>query len=316
MGKLIKTYETNKTYYYKLYGLNIKSDFYLSELSHCEHDYFTNLDVTIICGECPTKITNPKVSNYYYTVSDMEAMFSPEECGDFYITNGDTIIIQPIENVNYQHLKAYLLSRSFAILMFQRNTIALHGSSIIFDDKAYAFCGKSGAGKSSLSAALTLKGYNLLSDDLSVLKFDKNNIPYIHSGFSHNKLCKDTMEHFNISEENLVKVDNFADKYALPSSKNFIDTTFQLTTLIELKVDWSLPSRYDVNLEEVFGQEKLQTLFRNIFRSELMTDVGLNSLYLKQCLNTVKQIRVFKLTRPKGIFTLNEQIELIKKIRD
>lgn len=301
-------------YYYRLYNLNIKSDFYLSELSHSEYESLNNIDVNIICGKCPESISNIKVSNYYYTVSDKEAIFTTNECGKFYIKNGDTIIIEPIVEPDYQHLKAYLLSRSFALLMFQRNTVALHGSSILFDDKAYIFCGQSGAGKSTLSAGLTLKGYDLFSDDLSVIDFD-NNKPLIHCGFSHNKLCEDTMKYFNISSENLIKVDNFANKYALPTSKTFSDCTAEVNVLIELSINYNNSNNdTSVSLTEVFGQEKLQTVFRNIFRNQLLNDVGLNPIYLKHCLNLSKNIRVFKLKRPNNLFTVDEQIRLIEKL--
>lgn len=302
-------------YYYRLYNLNIRSDFYLSELSHSEYQSFNNIDVNIICGKCPESISNIKVSNYYYTVSDKEAIFTTNECGKFYIKNGNTIIIEPIEEPNYQHLKSYLLSRSFALLMFQRNTVALHGSSILFNNKAYIFCGQSGAGKSSLSAGLTLKGYDLFSDDLSIIDFDSINRPLIHCGFSHNKLCEDTIKHFNISLENLIKVDNFANKYALPTSKTFSDCTVEVAILIELSINYNNSNNYtSVSLTEVFGQEKLQTVFRNIFRNQLLNDVGLNPIYLKHCLNLSKNIRVFKLKRPNNLFTVDEQIRLIEKL--
>lgn len=302
-------------YYYRLYNLNIRSDFYLSELSHSEYQSFNNIDVNIICGKCPESISNIKVSNYYYTVSDKEAIFTTNECGKFYIKNGDTIIIEPIEIPNYQHLKSYLLSRSFAILLFQRNTVALHGSSILFDDKAYIFCGQSGAGKSTLSAGLTLKGYDLFSDDLSVIDFDSSNRPLIHCGFSHNKLCEDTIKYFNISLENLIKVDNFANKYALPTSKTFSDCTAEVAILIELSINYNNSNNdTSVSLTEVFGQEKLQTIFKNIFRNQLLNDVGLNPIYLKHCLNLSKNIRVFKLKRPNNLFTVDEQIRLIEKL--
>lgn len=302
-------------YYYRLYNLNIKSDFYLSELSHSEYESLNNIDVNIICGKCPESISNIKVSNYYYTVSDKEAIFTTNECGKFYIKNGDTIIIEPIAEPNYQHLKSYLLSRSFALLMFQRNTVALHGSTILFNNKAYIFCGQSGAGKSTLSAGLTLKGYDLFSDDLSVIDFDSSNRPLIHCGFSHNKLCEDTIKYFNISLENLIKVDNFANKYALPTSKTFSDCTAEVAILIELSINYNNSNNdTSVSLTEVFGQEKLQTIFKNIFRNQLLNDVGLNPIYLKHCLNLSKNIRVFKLKRPNNLFTVDEQIRLIKKL--
>lgn len=303
-------------YYYRLYNLNIKSDFYLSELSHSEYPGLNNIDVNIICGKCPESISNIKVSNYYYTVSDKEAIFTTNECGKFYIKNGDTIIIEPIEIPNYQHLKSYLLSRSFAILLFQRNTVALHGSSILFDDNIYTFCGRSGAGKSSLSAALTIEGYKMLSDDLSVVEFDNNKKPLIYSGFAQHKLCADTIDYFNISPDSLIKVDHNINKFAIPTDNCFVNESYPLSIIIEITVDYKNENNNLVTITELTGEKKLQAIFRNTFKPEMLSDIGLNIQYLNQCLNIAKNIKVFKLSRPKGIFTLKEQISLIKEIQN
>ncbi|MEG1312091.1 MAG: hypothetical protein RSD47_08815 [Romboutsia sp.] len=303
-----------QSFFYKLYGLNIKSDFYLSELSNNIYKPLDNIDIEIINGICPENIPNIKASDYYYTISDNEAIFEPKECGKFYISNGNKIIIEPIENSNYEHLKSYLLSRSFAILLFQRNMVALHGSTILFDNKAYTFCGHSGAGKSSLGAALCMEGYKMLSDDLSVISF-KDDKPYIEPGFAQHKLCNDTVEYFKINNENLNKVDYIANKFSIPVTSKFQSNTSPLSVIIELSLSHDI-NNTEVTLKEVLGQEKLYTIFRNIFATRMMTDVGLNPKYLKQCLSIASNIKVFKLTRPKGIFTLDEQIDLVKKIRD
>ena len=50
-------------------------------MHHSEFDNLSNIKVNIINGKCPKTIQNIKVSNYYYTASDNEAMFSAEECG-------------------------------------------------------------------------------------------------------------------------------------------------------------------------------------------------------------------------------------------
>lgn len=44
-----------KKIFYKLYGLNINSDFYLSELSHAEFETLSHIDINIINGKCPEK---------------------------------------------------------------------------------------------------------------------------------------------------------------------------------------------------------------------------------------------------------------------
>lgn len=299
-------------YFYKIYNLNVKSEIYLPEFDYAQYEALDNIDVNILLKPCPYELHNIKVSNEYYTLTETEAMFKPKECGKFYIKNGDTIIVEPIENPNYEHLKAYIYGRAFAILLFQRNTVALHGNSIIINDKAYIFCGTSGAGKSTLSTALILKNYEMLSDDLSVINFNGNNKPEICPGVINSKLCVDTINYFNLDINNLVKVDNFANKYALPQKSKPLTTTKEISALIELNIDYE-NTNDTVTLEELHGEEKLQSIFKNVFRKNLITDLGLKPKYFKSCLNIAKNIKVFKLTRPLGKYTIDEQLSLLQE---
>ena len=304
----------NNFYYYKIYNLNVKSDIDLPELNYNKYEFLPNIDVNITLGSCPKMLENIKVSNEYYTLNENEAMFERRECGKFYIEKGTKIIIEPIKNANYEHLKAFIYGRSFAVLLFQRNTLALHGNSVVLDDEAFIFCGSSGAGKSTLSTALTLKGYTMLSDDLSVINFTELNKPVVCPGLINNKLCVDTINYFNLNKNMLVKVDEYADKYALaPLAKSF-KTSKKLTNIVELEVDYK-NTDHEVTIKEIYGEEKLQTIFKNVFRMNLLTDIGLKPQYLKNCLNAAKNIRIFNLTRPNGKFTLDDQINLIEKIK-
>lgn len=53
-----------------------------------------------------------------------------------------------------------------AMHLMLHNRLVLHASAVQVDDRAVAFVGKSGMGKSTLATALSLEGYPLLSDDL------------------------------------------------------------------------------------------------------------------------------------------------------
>lgn len=302
--------QNKQNYFYKIYNLNVKSDICLPEFTYNEYENLDTIDVNILLGSCPYELHNIKVSNEYYTLTETEAMFQPKECGKFYIKDGSTIIIEPIENPNIEHLKAFIYGRAFAILLFQRNTLALHGNSIVINDNTYVFCGASGGGKSTLSTSLILKGYKMLSDDLSVINFTDNNKPVVCPGLINSKLCVDTINYFNLDKNTLVKVDDFANKYALPQEGQALKTPKEISALIELNVDYKNIDA-SVTLEELHGEEKLQSIFKNVFRRNLMTDIGLKPMYLKACLNTAKNIKVFKLTRPAEKFTIDEQLSLL-----
>jgi hypothetical protein len=61
-----------------------------------------------------------------------------------------------------------------ALLMAWRGLLPFHGSAISVEGQGVLICGESGAGKSSLTAALVAEGAQLISDDLSVVVPDKN----------------------------------------------------------------------------------------------------------------------------------------------
>ena len=61
-----------------------------------------------------------------------------------------------------------------ALLLAWRGQLPFHGCAVSVDGQGLVICGESGAGKSSLTAALVAKGAQFLSDDLSVVVPDKD----------------------------------------------------------------------------------------------------------------------------------------------
>ena len=61
-----------------------------------------------------------------------------------------------------------------ALLLAWRGSIPYHGCAVSIEGKGVLICGASGAGKSSLTAALIAEGAQFISDDLSVVVPDNN----------------------------------------------------------------------------------------------------------------------------------------------
>ena len=63
----------------------------------------------------------------------------------------------------------------------------------------------------------------------------------------------------------------------------------------------------------MIGIEKIQRLIKNIFRIEVTNYYGgVEPIYFKKCADIAKSIKYYKLTRPKDIFSVNEQIKIIE----
>jgi hypothetical protein len=63
----------------------------------------------------------------------------------------------------------------------EQDGILLHSAGLVFDRRAYVFCGKSGAGKTTLTRKAFASGAKVLSDDINVLLPDANSNYHAHA---------------------------------------------------------------------------------------------------------------------------------------
>jgi hypothetical protein len=72
-------------------------------------------------------------------------------------------------NLSFDDLCIYLLGPVMGFVLRQRGTVTLHASSLSFHGRAIALVGEAGAGKSTTAAALALRGWPVLSEDVCAL---------------------------------------------------------------------------------------------------------------------------------------------------
>lgn len=69
-----------------------------------------------------------------------------------------------------EYLAVYLLGPVLGFVLRLRGITCLHASAVVADNRALAFLGPPGAGKSTLAAAFALAGHPVLSDDVMPLR--------------------------------------------------------------------------------------------------------------------------------------------------
>ncbi|MPQ43661.1 hypothetical protein [Clostridium tarantellae] len=297
-------------YYYKIYGLKIKSEVKMEELTVIDKDINENIDVNITYGIIPKDIIGKIEKGYLCHMERKFLVFCIPNVAKYYVSYGKNIIIEVEKNADEQKVKTFLLGTSFGMLLYQRDTVAIHGGAIVLNEKVMVITGNQGAGKSTLTNAFRSNGCKFMADDVSVVTVKEEKI-LIESAYGQQKLCKDTMEKLNFNKNNFNLIDEGREKFLISVKDNFQSKALDLGVICLLEVS----DTDKVFLEEIKGCKKLEIFLDNIYRMEIFGCIGLSKEYLKKCLNIVENIPMFKIIRPKDKFTINEQINLIKELK-
>ena len=140
------------------------------------------------------------------------------------------------DNSNNEMINIFLMCSCLGFIMIQRNKLAIHGSAVVVNNKAIVLTGGRGAGKSTLSTALRLKGYKFLADDVAAITLgDKINIEY---GFPYQKLCEDTAINLGYDVNEYISfISNTEEKYIVPAYDEFVYKAKELGAIFEIISD-------------------------------------------------------------------------------
>lgn len=280
---------------YSAFGLNIVSEIALPELSIPDGD-FDMVHVEIIEGKVPPAIENANVSTPYVQASGSQFLFNLPGKGRILVEHGCRIIVEPTEECSYVELSVYLLCSAFGALFHQRGITVLHSSVVKVGDSCAVFCGESGAGKSTLARCLVERGYRLQGDDLGVIHFHEDKVPYIHPAYPQMKLWSESLDTLGHTSEGLSQVMPDMNKFRIPADNYFHKKPLKLGKVYML----SYGDDSNVMLASINGFRKFNLLMENIYRIQFAHAMGRSS----QVFDNLKSISPFlnmnELKRPKS----------------
>lgn len=296
-------------FYYKVYGLDIESDIAIDEFISID-DINDNNKVTMMCSKMPEHIEQNIRNNKKSVFSKDEIYFHVDNVATYRVTNGNLIEFEPCENADPYLLRVFLMCSCLGFIMIQRDIIAIHGGTIVIDNKAIILTGDRGAGKSTLTTALRLKGYPFISDDVAAIEI-KNESPMVKHGFPYQKLCSSAMDKFGYNKEKYFSFMSDTEiKYLVDAHNDFVYEDTRLFALCELSVE----DVDKVQIKEIKGSEKLSKLAANRYRMEFIHSIGgTTPVAFKTLLEIAKNIKFYKIVRPYGQFTADEQVELLEE---
>lgn len=179
---------------YKAFGLTIRSDFVLDVLDPCVVPD-DRIDLHLVRGRGIIRDTAPPVDPFFDIGPDVQYMYW-WAIGGYLIDRDDRVIVETHEGIADHLVSQAFLGLVMSIVLERRKLLCLHASAVNVQGRAALFLGDKGAGKSTTSGAMLMRGHLPVTDDLVAVDntLDDRQTPVIRPGFACMKLWPDSIE--------------------------------------------------------------------------------------------------------------------------
>lgn len=291
---------------YKAFGFSVKSTIPFPELLVVDNDGDT-LDIEIGLKDLSNLWLELSDSQSRFIMNETLVMFKVHDTAIFLIEEGRRITVSPLNEYKEDVIRLYLLGSCMGAILMQRGILPLHGSAVAINGKTYAIIGDSGAGKSTLASAFLHKGYQLLTDDVIGVYFTEENVPMVMPSYPQQKLWQESLDELGIDNKDFRPIYQRETKFTIPIKNQFSSIPLPLAGLFELV----LTENEEIELKQIEGLSRLQTLLIHTYRNSLIQNLGLTNWHFTKSTKIINQVNMYQLRRPKNTFTANELVSII-----
>lgn len=295
-------------HHYWGYGLHIASEIEFPELLPFE---FETPNVTIRLGRTPEQLDGDDVVHRVRVdISPREYLLKLLNIANYYVANGNEIIVQPLPDGDEKSIRLFLLSNAMAAILYQRNMIPLHASGIFHKDGVVLFCGQSGVGKSTLVAALQQKGYQVFSDDVCVLRQDFDGNVTVVPSYPVIKLWQDSFKKIGLpmaGEDKRIRpelpkyANHFHDQFEISPKK------IQQVFILDQSGNFS-----GAKIQTLTTIEAFKELQKNCYRLLQLNAMKKRNVQFEMISSLTKNIQIYKSHRSSHENTLTDLLANIE----
>lgn len=220
--------------------------------------------------------------------------------GTFHLREGREIVVAATNNVAPNTLGACLTGPVLAIALYQRGFLMLHASAIALRDEIGAgnvvgFLGDSGAGKSTMAAALHARGHEMFADDfLAIPLTNSNAAPLIAPGIAQLNLWPNSLRALHHDSD---KVSSCPPLWAHEDKRaQIIDTGFAQHA-IPLRKLYVLETADTMSCRSLSAVQALTQLIRHSYCAGFLPPDEMAQQF-QQCATLIQRVPVCRLERP------------------
>lgn len=275
---------------YRISGLRVESEAELPGVGALSEKGVP--DVTIRMGAVPAALADATAKGPTWEIAPGHFLLRIDGIARFLLREGRQITCDLDFGATAEDAAVFLLGTAFGILLHQRRQTVLHASAVRVGHKAVLFCGASGAGKSTIAAALGQRGYPLLNDDVCAISIHEA-VPMVHPDGRKLKLWAEAVKELDLAARRGAAVRNKLAKYYVEPEHVFNDAV-PIGAIYALQEARPPEVAGIVQPNVVDGALIIQ---RNAYRPLLVDKMGLKANYFEAAVAIARMAGVYQLTR-------------------
>ena len=205
------------------------------------------------------------------------------------------IDVFPAADAEERSVRTYLYGSAIGALLHVRGLTVLHGSTVrLPDGTAAVICGHSTAGKSTLAAALAMRGMPLLADDVTAVQLDAQGQAWCLPGLARTKLWRTALDRLGLSTRasEATRLMPTLDKHVIA-----LDTWPEpapVRHLVELDASGSV-----LGMRPIRGMDRLTVLMAQVYRPGYLHAMQQEARLLRQAAAIAPQLQMLRVVRPR-----------------
>jgi hypothetical protein len=276
---------------YSVFGLVIASDIELAELEPAAAG--AEPDALVRRGA----VAAPEAGPGYSAAGDATLLTVPR-VARYLISGGREIVVDPDPGASERNVRLFLLGSAFGALLHQRGLLPLHANAIEIEGRAFAFCGHSGAGKSTMAAWFHDRGHRILADDVCVIGFDEGGRALAYPGIPRLRLWREALEASGREADAFARSFDDVDKYDVPTEREAPLRPLPLGAVYLLRK--AEEDAAPAEVKRLAGVDAVETLVSNTYRGAYLKTIGRTGEHLSACLRIARAVPLFLAERTWG----------------
>jgi len=264
--------------------------------------------VIIELGGLPKQLSGKTISDRFGRQAGYREFLETEPEYGYYVKDGRFIFLDPLFENFGDDIKEFIVINAFRKLLQQRGKIGFHASAVNIHGQAAVFMGTSGSGKSTTATALSLEGYELLSDDICIFNVsEQDRVPEVVPYCPRVHLRADAFDKLSIDNLQYERISDNTGYYRthVPSS----NVPVPLAKIFHL----CTKDVVDVNVQKLSKLNSFKKIVDHCMLFNGPIDSREEIELKKRLLILSHQSTVFSIIRPRGKNTIENVVGQIKK---
>ncbi|WP_294058257.1 hypothetical protein [Sphingomonas sp.] len=188
--------------------------------------------ISLAFGAVPLALDRPEVQDEYFQATARSYLFRQPKQWAVLVEDGREALFEGGPALSEEQFWYSAVTNAAGVAGYQRGMFPLHGSGVLFPAGMVAFTGRSGAGKTTLTAGLVQRDYPLFADDLCLIRPERGT--YLTGrGAPEIRLLRDAAEALGWDHDDSFGHQPARDKFAFVREQSPIDDAPMLA-IVEL----------------------------------------------------------------------------------